>query len=65
MPSNDNAKKMTVKLVKSPIGYSEKQRRVVQSLGLGKMNTTATHSDSPTIRGMIHAVRHLVAVSEA
>ena len=60
--SNNN--KLTVTLVKSPIGYSRKQRLVVQSLGLGRMNTSATHDDTPVIRGMIKKVVHLVRVSE-
>jgi large subunit ribosomal protein L30 len=58
------AKKITVKLVRSRIGYDQKQHRNLQSLGLGKMNSTATHSDNARIRGMIFKVRHLVTVSE-
>jgi len=62
MPTSD--KKVTVKLVRSPIRYNHKQRLVLQSLGLGKMNTTATHSDTATIRGMINTVIHMVEVTE-
>lgn len=61
MPSD---KKITVKLTKSPIGYHFKQRRVVQSLGLRRMNSTAEHFDTPIIRGMINKISHLVTVSE-
>lgn len=57
-------KKITVKLVRSRIGYDQKQHANLQSLGLRKMNSTATHSDNPCIRGMIFKVRHLVTVSE-
>lgn len=60
-----NAKKIKVTLTKSPIGYAENQRRIVQALGLGKMNSSAEHSDSPTIRGMINKIPHLVTVSDA
>lgn len=58
------SKKLTIKLVRSRIGYDQKQHANLQSLGLGKLNSTATHSDTPQIRGMIFKVRHLVAVSE-
>jgi len=59
-----NDKKITVKLTKSPIGYNKNQLAVVQSLGLRKMNSTVEHSDTPTIRGMINKIRHLVTVVE-
>ncbi|MFP5503991.1 MAG: 50S ribosomal protein L30 [Candidatus Sericytochromatia bacterium] len=59
-----NAKKITVKLVKSPIGYNKNQSLVVQSLGLGKLNSTKEHYDTPTIRGMINKIPHLVSVVE-
>jgi len=54
--------KITVTLVRSPIGYDKRQKAVVQALGLGKMNSKAEHVDSPTIRGMINKVSHLVRV---
>ncbi|MFN3428821.1 MAG: 50S ribosomal protein L30 [Candidatus Sericytochromatia bacterium] len=59
-----NDKKITVKLTKSPIGYNKNQLAVVQSLGLRKMNSIVEHYDTPTIRGMVHKVRHLVTVTE-
>lgn len=59
-----DAKKISVKLVRSRIGYSYKQHRVLDALGLGKTNTIVSHYDTPTIRGMVDKVRHLVAVSE-
>lgn len=64
MPKNNDSKKITVTLTRSPIGYAANQRRVVVSLGLGKLGTSREHNDSPMIRGMIHKVRHLVTVSE-
>ncbi len=57
-------KKITVKLVKSPIGYSKRQKATVQALGLRKMNQTVEKADSPTVRGMIAKVSHLVEVVE-
>ena len=57
-------KRITVKLVKSPIGYNKRQKATVQALGLRKMNQTVEKTDSPTVRGMIAKVSHLVEVVE-
>lgn len=46
------------------VGTQETQRRVVRALGLGKYGSSVCHIDSPTIRGMINKVAHLVTVSE-
>lgn len=55
--------KLKVTLRKSPIGFNEKQGRVVQSLGLRRIRHTVELSDTPEVRGMLHKVRHLVEVS--
>ena len=47
---------------KSCIGRPSKQRRIVESLGLKRLNHSVVHEDSPTIMGMVNKVRHLVAV---
>lgn len=57
-------KTITVKLVKSPIGYNKRQKATVQALGLRKMNQMVEKADSPTVRGMIAKVSHLVEVVE-
>jgi len=57
-------KKLQVKLVKSPIGYTKKQRRVVQALGLRKIGQTVEHSDTPIIRGMVNKISHLLEITE-
>jgi large subunit ribosomal protein L30 len=61
MPTND-AKKINVQLVRSPIGYNKDQQKVIQSLGFNKLNSIVVKNDSPMIRGMINKVRHLVAI---
>ncbi len=58
-------KKMTqIKITwkKSCIGRPSYQRRIVQSLGLKRLNHSVVHEDSPTIMGMVKKVQHLVAV---
>lgn len=49
---------------KSAIGYSHDQKATIRSLGLRRLNSTVIHDDTPTIRGMIFKVRHLVSVEE-
>ena len=57
-------KKLQITLVKSPIGYSKRQKGTVRALGLRRMNHTVTHEDTPVIRGMIDKVSHLLRVEE-
>lgn len=60
-----NIKMIKVTLVKSPIGYTVRQKNTVKALGLGKMNQTVEHKDTEALRGMISKVSHLVKVEEA
>ncbi|MCD6453960.1 MAG: 50S ribosomal protein L30 [Candidatus Aminicenantes bacterium] len=57
-------KKIKITLVKSPIGYSRYQREVLKGLGLRKLNSSVIREDTPSIRGMINKVPHLVRVEE-
>jgi len=56
--------KLNITLVKSMIGRPEKHRRVLRGMGLKKLNKTVQLKDTPSTRGMIHAVSHLVRVEE-
>lgn len=58
------AKKIRVKLVKSPIGYEKSQRATVRALGLNKLSQSVEKDDSPAVRGMIAKISHLLEVSE-
>ena len=49
---------------KSYIGKPQNQRKVVQALGLRRLHHSVTHGDTPTIRGMVNKVSHLVKVEE-
>ena len=49
---------------KSCIGKPQNQRKVVQALGLRRLHHTVTHGDTPTIRGMVNKVSHLLTVEE-
>ncbi len=56
--------KLRITLAKSPIGYSYRQKRTVQALGLRRMHQTVERKDTPIIRGMVNRVRHLVTVEK-
>ena len=56
--------KVTVTLIRSPIGFKGNQGDVVRSMGLRRLHHTVELKDTPAARGMIHKVRHLVRVKE-
>ncbi len=58
-------KTLRITLVKSPIGYSKRQKNTLRALGLRRMSQTVEHEDTPVIRGMVAKVRHLVRVEES
>jgi large subunit ribosomal protein L30 len=55
---------LQIKLVRSTIGSLPKQRSTAKALGLTKLQRTVIKKDTPTIRGMIHVIAHLVEVKE-
>jgi len=57
--------KLQIKLVRSPIGYSKRQKATLKAMGLRKMNQVVVHKDNEAMRGMIDKVSHLVTVEEA
>jgi large subunit ribosomal protein L30 len=56
--------KIKVSLIKSKIGSSKRQKRTLEALGLGKVNSSVEHEATPQITGMVNKVNHLVAVEE-
>ena len=56
----------TIKITwkKSTIGYSHRQRKVIESLGLKRLNHTVEHEKTDSIMGMVNKVKHLVDVTE-
>lgn len=58
------AEKLKVTLVRSTIGSSPKQRKVVAALGLKKTNATVELPDNPQMRGAVEKVKHLLKVEE-
>ncbi len=57
--------KLKVELVKSPIGYRYDQRETLKALGLRKMHNIIVVEDTPSMRGMIRKVSHLLKVEKS
>lgn len=60
-----SGKTVTVTQTGSPIGRKAYQRATLIGLGLNKMHKTRTLEDTPSVRGMIEKVKHLVRVEDA
>lgn len=58
------SKKLKITQIVSQIDCLEAQKRTIKALGLGRPNYSVVKTDSPQIRGMINAVKHLVNVEE-
>jgi large subunit ribosomal protein L30 len=56
------AEMIKIKLVRSPVGRPEKQKKIVRSLGLKKINQVVERPDTPSFRGMVLKVPHLLAI---
>jgi large subunit ribosomal protein L30 len=57
-------KRLKVKQVRSTISCPADQKATVKALGLKRINHTIEKDDTPTVRGMLFKVRHLVEVEE-
>jgi large subunit ribosomal protein L30 len=62
--TNQSNKLLRITYVKSSIGYSERQKATIRTLGLRKLHQTVTYTDTPVLRGMLLKVNHLVRVEE-
>ncbi|OGO41916.1 MAG: 50S ribosomal protein L30 [Chloroflexi bacterium RBG_19FT_COMBO_56_12] len=60
----ETEKVVRITLVRSAIGYSKQHKATVRALGLRRLHQTVEHVDSPTLRGMLYKVAHLVVVEE-
>tara|TARA_B100001758_G_scaffold154887_1_gene133437 strand:+ start:246 stop:434 length:189 start_codon:yes stop_codon:yes gene_type:complete len=58
------AKSIVVKQIGSPIRRPEKQRQTLIGLGLNKMNKIRELEDTPSVRGMVNKIPHLVKIIE-
>lgn len=58
------AKRLRITWVKSSIGYSQRQKETIRTLGLKRLGDWVEREDSPSLRGMVQKVSHLVKVEE-
>jgi large subunit ribosomal protein L30 len=56
--------RLKVEQTRSTIGRKANQRDTLRSLGLKRIGDVVVKEDRPEVRGMVHAVRHLVTVTE-
>lgn len=59
------AARITIRWVRSEIGFDRRQRATLRGLGLRRLHQRIELEDTPSVRGMIDKVRHLVVVEEA
>ena len=57
-------KKLRVRQIGSPIGRRGDQRETLIGLGLNKLHRVRDLTDTPSVRGMINKIRHLVRIEE-
>jgi large subunit ribosomal protein L30 len=53
---------LVITQVKSSVGASRKQLETLKTLKLGKIGRSTEREDHPTVRGLVHAIQHLVTV---
>ncbi len=56
--------KIRITQIRSALGREPNQRKVMKALGLRRINHTVEHANTPTIRGMVKKVLHLVRFEE-
>jgi large subunit ribosomal protein L30 len=57
-------KKVRIRQIRSGIGGTQRQKAVLKSLGLRKMNQEVVHPANPAILGMVRSIPHLLEVQE-
>jgi len=56
--------RLKITQIRSTIEKPENQKRTMEALGLRRMHRSVIHNDTPSIKGMIRAVSHMVKVEE-
>jgi large subunit ribosomal protein L30 len=62
--TSNQPKQLRITYVKSAIGYSQRHKDTIRTLGLRRLNQSVVHVDSPVVRGMLAKVNHLVRIEE-
>ena len=64
MTEKTDPKMLRITLLKSAIGYSERHKATVRALGFRKLHQIVELPDTPSVRGMLLKVNHLVKIEE-
>ena len=62
--TQENGGTIKIQYYRSMIGYSKKQKAVIKSLGITKLNQTITRPDNRSMRGIVEKVPHLLRIVE-
>jgi large subunit ribosomal protein L30 len=62
--NNASGAMLRLTLTRSPIGYSQRHKDTIRTLGLKRMHQSVEKADSPSLRGMLLLVNHLVTIEE-
>lgn len=57
--------KISITQIRSAIDRTDRQKKTIKALGLGKLHKTVTVENTPQIAGMVKSVQHLLEVKEA
>ena len=60
----ETQKKIRITWVRSGIGYPKRQKATIKALGFNRLHQTVEKEDTPSIRGMVNKVIHLVKIEE-
>lgn len=63
IPTESEARRLTVKQIRSGIGHAETMRRTLKAIGLKHHQATVEVDNTATMRGMLTKVRHLIDVT--
>lgn len=61
---NATSGNIKIQYYRSSIGYSKKQKAIVSSLGITKLNQTVERPDTPAMRGIVEKIPHLLRIVE-
>jgi len=64
MPDSSKSRVLAITLRRSGIGGTQRQRQTLRGLGLRRIGHTVLRNDSPSLRGMVERVYHLIEVKE-
>jgi large subunit ribosomal protein L30 len=64
MAKKKEGKLLQITYIHSSIGYSQKHKATIRALGFHRLHQTVVHPDSPSLRGMLSKVDHLVKIVE-